>query len=670
MKRLIIALAATIATIASAHADDIFLDSIFQIKEVSVIEVKDKEIIKPQKLTGAELERLNSHSVADALRYFSGVQIKDYGGVGGIKTVNIRSMGSQHVGVFYNGVQLNNAQNGQVDLGRYSLDNVDAISLYNGQKSDIFQTAKDFSTASAIYITTRRPRFANGEHTHLRVQMRAGSFGLANPSILWEQRLSGKVHLSASAEYTYANGKYKFRYTRRLQNGDIAYDTTATRHNGDVESLRAEVGVYGYVNGGKWNVNTYYFTSERGIPGAIVNNVFRHGERQWDKAAFLQATFAKQATDNYEFKINGKYSWDYLRFLRDDPKELYLNNSYYQREAYLSCANLIRITDAWHASASFDAQMNGLHSFVPLMDNPARPTRWTEYISLATALNLDHWKMQASLLGTFVNEKARQRGYTFTDNYRKFAPAVFVTYLPEARNNDIRITGFYKRIFRMPTFNELYYTETGNAADVRPEFATQYDLGTAIQKRFSHPFFDYVDIRFDAYYNRVSDKIITYPAGQFRWKVINLGKVDILGSEIIATVGAHISKVDLRLLAEYTYQDARDKSDPEESFYNKQIPYVPHHSFSLALGADWHGWEFNYSFIYTGKRYNAREHLPENYEAPWYTNDLSLSKQLTFKRCRLKLAGELNNVLNQAYEVVHNYPMPGRNFRLSAKFEI
>ena len=327
MKRLIIALAATIATIASAHADDIFLDSIFQIKEVSVIEVKDKEIIKPQKLTGAELERLNSHSVADALRYFSGVQIKDYGGVGGIKTVNIRSMGSQHVGVFYNGVQLNNAQNGQVDLGRYSLDNVDAISLYNGQKSDIFQTAKDFSTASAIYITTRRPRFANGEHTHLRVQMRAGSFGLANPSILWEQRLSGKVHLSASAEYTYANGKYKFRYTRRLQNGDIAYDTTATRHNGDVESLRAEAGVYGYVNGGKWNVNTYYFTSERGIPGAIVNNVFRHGERQWDKAAFLQATFAKQATDNYEFKINGKYSWDYLRFLRDDPKELYLNNS-------------------------------------------------------------------------------------------------------------------------------------------------------------------------------------------------------------------------------------------------------------------------------------------------------------------------------------------------------
>lgn len=79
------------------------------------------------------------HSVADAIRYFSGVQIKDYGGIGGLKTVNIRSMGTNHVGVFYDGIQLGNAQNGTIDLGRFSLDNMEAITLYNGQKSSIFQ---------------------------------------------------------------------------------------------------------------------------------------------------------------------------------------------------------------------------------------------------------------------------------------------------------------------------------------------------------------------------------------------------------------------------------------------------------------------------------------------------------------------------------------------------
>ncbi|WP_410519127.1 TonB-dependent receptor, partial [Alistipes finegoldii] len=84
---------------------------------------QNRAVVPAQILSGEKLQRLNSHSVSDALRYFSGVQIKDYGGIGGLKTVNIRSMGSQHVGVFYDDIQLGNAQNGTVDLGKFSLDN-------------------------------------------------------------------------------------------------------------------------------------------------------------------------------------------------------------------------------------------------------------------------------------------------------------------------------------------------------------------------------------------------------------------------------------------------------------------------------------------------------------------------------------------------------------------
>ena len=85
--------------------------------------------------TGEKLRSLGTHSIADAIRYFSGVQIKDFGGIGGLKSINVRSLGSQHVGVFYDGVELGNAQNGIVDLGRFSLDNMESVSLYNGQKS-------------------------------------------------------------------------------------------------------------------------------------------------------------------------------------------------------------------------------------------------------------------------------------------------------------------------------------------------------------------------------------------------------------------------------------------------------------------------------------------------------------------------------------------------------
>lgn len=126
---------------------------IHQLKEV-VVTARNTgdDVIPAQVLSGDELHRLNSNSVADALRYFSGVQVKDYGGVGGIKTVNIRSMGTNHTGVVYDGVELGNAQNGQIDLGQFSLDNIEALSLYNGQKSEILQPAKDFGSAGTIYI--------------------------------------------------------------------------------------------------------------------------------------------------------------------------------------------------------------------------------------------------------------------------------------------------------------------------------------------------------------------------------------------------------------------------------------------------------------------------------------------------------------------------------------
>ena len=209
------------------------LDSIQKISEVVIVGApvipKYREVIPAQVLKDIDLQRLNSFSVADAIRYFAGVQLKDYGGVGGLKTVNIRSMGTNHMAVFYDGIQLGNAQNGQVDLGRFSLDDVEEISLYNGQKSDIFQSAKDFGASGTIYITTRRPRFEEGKRANFKATMKTGSFGLINPSMRYEYKISDAVSSSFSGEWTNATGRYKFRYRRRNTLGEIAYDTTAYR---------------------------------------------------------------------------------------------------------------------------------------------------------------------------------------------------------------------------------------------------------------------------------------------------------------------------------------------------------------------------------------------------------------------------------------------------------
>ena len=288
----------------------------FTIDEVEVTAtLSNPPVVPVQKLEGPQLQALSTYSVADALRYFSGVQIKDYGGVGGLKTVNIRSMGTHHLGVFYDGIEIGNAQNGTVDLGKFSLDNVDEIALYNGQKSEIFQSAKDFGSAGTLYIKTRRPKFEQGKNYHVVATMKAGTFGLANPSILYEHKLTETVHMSVNAEYTYSTGRYHFRIHQNYPDGTTAWDSVGIRQNGDIQAIRAEAGVFGYLPDGKWHVKGYFYNSERGIPRAIIRNVWTCSQRQWDRNAFVQGNFTKSIVKHYDISVSAKYSNDYMRYL-------------------------------------------------------------------------------------------------------------------------------------------------------------------------------------------------------------------------------------------------------------------------------------------------------------------------------------------------------------------
>lgn len=169
MKRLFaIAMLGVVAGSAFANGETQDSVRVHHIQEVVVTSrLISRETIPSQTLGGEELKKLNSLSVADALRYFSGLQLKDYGGVGGIKTVNIRSMGTNHLGIFYDGIELGNAQNGQIDLGQFSLGNVEEISLYNGQRSAIFQPASDFGNAGSVYIRTKAPPLHDGQAIQL-----------------------------------------------------------------------------------------------------------------------------------------------------------------------------------------------------------------------------------------------------------------------------------------------------------------------------------------------------------------------------------------------------------------------------------------------------------------------------------------------------------------------
>lgn len=661
MKRLIaIAMLGVVARSAFANGETQDSVRVHHIQEVVVTSrLISRETIPSQTLGGEELKKLNSLSVADALRYFSGLQLKDYGGVGGIKTVNIRSMGTNHLGIFYDGIELGNAQNGQIDLGQFSLDNVEEISLYNGQRSAIFQPASDFGNAGSVYIRTKAPRFMVGRRYNLLVRAKYGSSDTFRFSSLWEQKLSDHISSSLSTGVLTSSGRYKFRYRRVTEDNTVAYDTTAVRHNGDIWAFRIEGNVRGGIADGYWNVKAYTYHSERGIPGAIVNNVWRRGERQWDHNTFGQAVFQKSFGDKFSTKALAKYAYYVTRYVNNDETQIHVDNTYRQQEMYFSTSNVYEILSKWSVSMSYDFKWNKLNAN---MVDFAFPHRYSNFVSLAMALTLSRIQAQASLVEQVVKDHVK---YGASSSSRStLTPAFFVNVYP-FESKLLAVKAFAKKSFRMPTFNDLYYADMGNSK-LNPESALQYDLGFVLNKDWKQGIVDHFRLQVDGYYNTVHDKIVAYPKGQqFRWTMLNLGKVHIRGVDAMAEVGLEPAK-DWKVTArlQYTYQDARDVTDSNTSYYKDQIPYIPWHSGSAILGLSWREWDLAYSFIYSGERYSQQENILYNHLQPWYTHDMSVVYHARKWSARL----DVNNIFSQDYDVILNYPMPKRNYMLTLEY--
>lgn len=661
MKRLFaIAMLGVVAGSAFANGETQDSVRVHHIQEVVVTSrLISRETIPSQTLGGEELKKLNSLSVADALRYFSGLQLKDYGGVGGIKTVNIRSMGTNHLGIFYDGIELGNAQNGQIDLGQFSLDNVEEISLYNGQRSAIFQPASDFGNAGSVYIRTKAPRFIMGRRYNLLVRAKYGSSDTFRFSSLWEQKLSDHISSSLSTGVLTSSGRYKFRYRRVTEDNTVAYDTTAVRHNGDIWAFRVEGNVRGGIADGYWNVKAYTYHSERGIPGAIVNNVWRRGERQWDHNTFGQAVFQKSFGDKFSTKALAKYAYYVTRYVNNDETQIHVDNTYRQQEMYFSTSNVYEILSKWSVSMSYDFKWNKLNAN---MVDFAFPHRYSNFVSLATALTLSCIQAQASLVEQVVKDHVK---YGASSSSRStLTPAFFVNVYP-FESKLLAVKAFAKKSFRMPTFNDLYYADMGNSK-LNPESALQYDLGFVLNKDWKQGIVDHFRLQVDGYYNTVHDKIVAYPKGQqFRWTMLNLGKVHIKGVDAMTEVGLEPAK-DWKVTArlQYTYQDARDVTDPNTSYYKDQIPYIPWNSGSAILGLSWREWDLSYSFIYSGERYSQQENILYNHLQPWYTHDMSVAYHARKWSTRL----DVNNIFSQDYDVILNYPMPKRNYMLTLEY--
>lgn len=617
-----------------------------------------------QVFSAEELKALNVMQVSDAVKHFSGVTVKDYGGIGGLKTVSVRSLGAQHTAVSYDGIAVTDCQTGQIDIGRFSLENVDRLVLSNGQGEQIFQPARLFASAGTLSIQTLTPQFKEGQHFLFRGNVKTGSWGLINPSVYWEQKWTDKWSLTANGEWMSSDGRYPYTL---YYGGKDDQSSREKRQNTEVQTLRTEVNVFGnFSEKEQLRLKAYYYQSSRGLPNATTFYYDYASQHLWDKNVFIQGHYKKELNRRWAVQASAKWNWSYQRYLDPDYKGStgQAENTYYQQEYYLSASALYRAFDNLSFSLSTDGSINRMNAN---LYHFAEPTRYSWLTAFAGKYVNEWLTLSASVLATVIEEDVAV-GYS-AGGHRKLSPYASVSLKPFS-GEEFRIRFFYKDIFRLPSFNDLYYGQTGNLR-LKPEKAQQYNVGLTYSKKLEG-WVPFLSATVDAYANRVTDKIVATPTKNlFIWSMVNLGKVDIKGIDATATLSLQPSEgYLLNLSGNYTYQRAldvtsADPNTPESMTYRHQIAYTPRVSGSGQAVLETPYVNLSYALLFSGKRYVLGQNIEKNRLDGYTDHSISAYREVRWQKITASLRVELLNLLDKNYEVVKNFPMPGRSFRVT-----
>lgn len=606
-------------------------------------------------VTEAGIERLGTVGLNDIIGQFSGVSIKDYGGLGGLKTVSVRNMGAAHTAVVYDGIAVSDAQNGQVDISRFDLDDMASVSVSIGQEDDIFCSARHMTSAGILRMESMKPSFADGS-TEVNARMTFGSFGTYLPYVALKQKIGSQYALKASLNGTFSKGNYPFE----LQNG--IRTTIEKRINSDVQSCGAEADFYADWNDkGRLKAKINYCGSERGLPGSVILYTQSAYERLWDRAVISNLMYDYGFADKWKFHADAGFISNYNRYVDKDPAyPEHQDNRYTQREYSLAARSLYEPATGWQIALAEDLFCNTLSSNIPECPFPFR-------LSSISALSAKYdgrtVKVSAGLVGTYVTEDVSV-GNAPADRFR-LSPVIAALW---NFHRNFRLRASYKDGFRVPTFNDLYYARVGNV-DLKPESAQQFNLGLTFSGTYS---WGSADITADAYHNIIKDKIVAIPT-MFIWKMRNVGEVSMYGTDItVSAMWKACGWLKIHASANYSLQYAIDVTDPESKCYRHQIPYTPRHCAGGSLIMETRWLNISYRMTASGKRYSNNQNIPAN-EIPAYADhSISLNRGFAFGKshdCRVYISLEALNLADDNYEIIRYYPMPGRSYRLTLKFK-
>ena len=567
-----------------------------------------------QQFDSTQISRQGLTSVTDILRHFTGVNLRDYGGVGGLKTVSVQGLDASHTTLIINGLAMDNGFSGQVDFSRYAIADVNRISLSVGGSDSLLRPVRTM-TAVAVELEMKPTKNSLFLHKTSWEGWETGAQGVFDIS---------KVHFGVSGHFLHAANDYPFT----LENGSETLHER--RQHSQVNQADFNVAV-------KWqdvDFQAFYNRSDRQLPGPVTYYSAKGTEQLDEQSVLTQIRYEKSFFPDWTTFAAAKFQFQEQRYRDFDAQypDGLLDQHYWQREFYATLGAQKRWQNVKLALVS-DLTYNSLtHNL--LTSNPHRLTSQT---ALSFQAQIKSFTFTARALGHYINNDC-------ASDFGRVTSEFAVKWLSKT-NVNFRL--YYKSHFRAPTFSENYYHHLGSA-DLKPELTRQAGLSFAGGRGVAQ-------WQATAYYSHINDRITGVPYNLFLWRMENVGHVDNVGAELRNHTHFGVKKSRFDLYFNYSFLYSRYEG-------MTQLPYTPRHSGSFALCWSLGTWRAAVNGTVTGQRWATLEHTDGTRLKTFAECNISAGKMLIFKKLKLNIELHVNNVFNTRYEIVRRYPMEGVNY--------
>jgi hypothetical protein len=369
-----------------------------QLPEVSIVPVSEQKIktlVNTQLINSEQIDILQPEDIGVLLQKTSGVSVKSYGGLGGLKTVSVKGLNSQHTSFVQDGFLLQNAQTGQLNLGQIMVDNICEISLNEGAKQSFLLPVSAYTKGSLISISSKFNQFENKNSSASNFTVGVGSFGQLN-TYLSSKYERNQFLLSSFLKYRKADGDYPYEFLNGSQT--LGED----RINNDLKDRYGGVTfAYQFKNKAEIRSITNFKEVQQGLPGAVI--LYNNTANQ--RLNVNQINTKLDFTHFYKklyYRIHSTYSKDKLNYI--DPS--FLNNTggintTYTNDFFDIGISLQRKVNKVDMYGGIESKYNTL-SFSTL--NSAIPERWTNLALIGGKYVLKKWSFESQFSGPSIIE--------------------------------------------------------------------------------------------------------------------------------------------------------------------------------------------------------------------------------------------------------------------------